>query len=205
MFSQALERAPAPEAPCRGAADQMALPVAVESPSRGSGPVSPRFQRLADSLLLHMCSCFGFSWYQNSPTLSAFIVSYKISNRTAQAGNWTHAEGHGERARITSQPFAIWLPPPFSAQHPPSLPPCPPNYSASTWPPCSPGSLCAVSPSLFWLLLPQGADMPGMPTLPTPWDGFLLLTQHYLMHYSLRAPGRSPCRTHPWPSACFLC
>lgn len=103
--STGLGRAPAPEALRRAAANQMAPPVAAESPSRALGPASPHFQRLADSFLLHMCSRFGFSWYHNSHKLSSFIVSYKISTHTGQAGNWTPAEGHGERSLLHRRAF----------------------------------------------------------------------------------------------------
>lgn len=127
MFSQAWERAHAPEALCCGAADQMSLPVAAESSFRGWA-----WSHLTSSVLQIPCSCIcahvlvsAGAKTVTSSALSLSPTKYPTTLGKLVTGHMLRAmeEGHSR----TSQPFAIWLPPYFSIQNPPSLPPCPPN------------------------------------------------------------------------------
>lgn len=88
---------------------------------------------LTSSALQIPCSCMCAHVLASAGTKTVTSSALSLSPTKYPPTLGKLVTGHPLRAMerdhsCISQPFAIWLPPHFSTQHPPSLPPCPPNY-----------------------------------------------------------------------------
>lgn len=184
MFSQAFEkswcaRGPEPVGP----ADQMVLTAVAKSPSKDSGPSPTSFLASSNSLLLHICSCFGVSagikTGHKPQLLCCFLQNIQPCWIFHEVGDMTNSEDCGERSLMYLAVFCHLVHPVPTLLHPTSskLP------VLALWPPYpghSPGSPYHTVP--FSCLAASFSNSRAARTQAPEFSFFSC--KHYLMHPS---------------------